>query len=148
MPNKKNRIDFYKDLVCPDEVRSDYTPFEEWYHGSLSKAKVLEDRSFSILDYYSAFRKLYDYIVRNFAPEELKKVYCEFNEAKETMGITLAFMENTINMNKTFLKEIESEFSPDDDDDYDRLTVILTEKDNSVKMNFKRRCDLDENQTS
>jgi hypothetical protein len=146
--SKKNRVDFYKQLVCPDDVRHEYTPFNEWYQGTLDKAVLLENRSYSLLDYYSAFRKLYDYIVDSFAPEEINKIYCEFSDSKDAMNTTIEFAKDDINMNRAFAEQLEEEFSPSIDDDYDALTVIVTEKKNTAKLNFIRKREENESKTS
>ena len=73
MPKKKDRVDFFKSLVCPSEVRTGDTPFESWCEEIASKEEYLEKRSFLILDFYSAFRKVFSYFSDSYLTEELKR---------------------------------------------------------------------------
>lgn len=137
MPKKKDRVDFFKSLVCPSEVRSGDTPFESWCEEIASKEEYLEKRSFLILDFYSAFRKVFSYFSDSYLTEELYKLYCTFSDNDSVMIVTAKY--NNYRIEDSFIKELKKYFYPDGDDDYTEFEVIYDHaKHNTVKLKFSK----------
>ena len=137
MAKKKDRIDFFKFLVCPPDVRDGETPFESWCNEIISKEEYLENRSFLILEFYSAFRKVYDYFSDSYLSDELYKLYCTFSDNDSVMIVTAKY--NNYRIEDSFIKELKKYFYPDSDDDYTEFEVIYDHaKHNTVKLKFSK----------
>jgi len=136
MSNKKpNRIDLFNNLVFPDEVRSGKIRFKVWCTDLISQEDYLEKRSFLLLDFYSAFRKIFDFFIKEDRIDDAKKFYCEFTSDDE-MSVTL---KNKSSFKSSFIDEINKYFTPKQKDDYDSFEVEFTnDKHNIVKLTFLR----------
>lgn len=135
MAKRKNRIDFYKTLVCPDEVRSGEVDFFDWCNDVISAESYLEKRSYLLLEFYSAFRKIYEYFTESFITNDIYKMTCDFNEDEESMTVTVKYQTYTIE--KSFIDDLYTNFSPCETDDYDRFELeTKSEKHNIVKLVF------------
>lgn len=136
MSNKKpNRIDLFNNLVFPEEVSSGKIGFKIWCTELISQEEYLEKRSFLLLDFYSAFRKIFDFFIKEDRIDDAKKFYCEFKTDDE-MSVTL---KNKSSFNPKFLEEISQYFDPKTKDDYDSFEVeFVNGKHNIVKLTFLR----------
>ena len=71
---KYTRINLFNTLVYPDEVASGEWNFKNWCNSLQSEEEYLTQRSYLLLDFYSAFRKIYNFQSAN-AIGVLKKIY-------------------------------------------------------------------------
>jgi len=129
---KPNRIDLFNLLVYPyDAQQFSEEEFKAWCH-DVSKEEYLEKRSFLLLDFYAAFRKLFLFFTRNYVVDA-KKFYCEFDGRKK-MHVTL---KSTKPIPKAIVAEMETFFQPDKKDSYSDFAVqYQNEKHNTVRLTF------------
>ena len=132
MSRKRDRIDFYNMLVHSSE-----NTFDEWCSEITSEAEYLEKRSFLLLEFYSAFKKIYDYFCHCFIKNDIRKIYCEFSKDNSSMEITVKFNDYKVNLDDSFTKELLGEFYPFPGDDYDDFEIELKPgNDKSLKLIF------------
>ena len=145
--SKKTRIDFYKSMVCPVKVRNGFIPFNDWCTNNIPPIEYLEIRSFLILDFYTAFKKLYEYIINGFSPKDINDLYCDFDN--DNMIITIKFCKK-ICIDNDFINNLKTVFNPTITDDYKKIFIIYNEKIKKgiIKISFIRKCDSYENKTS
>lgn len=129
---KPNRIDLFNLLVYPYEVQLfPEEEFKAWCH-ELSKEEILEKRSFLLLDFYTAFRKIFLFFTKEYEVDA-KKFYCEFDGRKK-MHVTL---KRSKHISKAVLDQIQTFFHPDKKDTYtDFVVQYQNEKHNSVRLTF------------
>lgn len=127
---KQNRIDFYNMLVTATEV-----DFQDWCEELA--LDYLEKRSFLILEFYSAFKHIYDYFKGLYIKDDIKKFYCEFDNDNQDMIITVKY--ETYKVEESIIEEMKEYFSPTDIDDYDSFEIEFTsEKDKTIKLVFSK----------
>lgn len=132
MSKKRDRIDFYNMLVHSSE-----NTFDEWCSEITSEAEFLEKRSFLLLEFYSAFKRIYDYFSHSYIKDDIRKFYCEFSIDNRSMVITIKFTEYTIE--ESLIKELESYFHPYTNDDYSEFEIELKPgNDKSLKLLFMK----------
>lgn len=134
---KKDRIDFFKYLVCPDEIRSNSDQFEEWVKNCIQDCdseKVLEYRTFLILDHYDIFRKLYDYTTNSYLYDDMNDIHIDFPDGD--VKITIKF--ESYKVESTLLSEIENHFSSLEDFGFQLDSVEDSPKHNKVTLSFSR----------
>ncbi len=135
------RINLFNALVCPDEIESGEWTFEEWCHTLQSKEDYLADRSYLLLDFYSAFRKIYNFF---FATDietkenKIRKFYCDFSEDGSEMVITIKYKKPK-NIDPSYFEAIGLFFDTDAGDTYTDFEIDPPcESHNSLKLIFKK----------
>lgn len=134
---KKDRIDFFKYLVCPEDIRANEDLFEEWIKNYIHKDEsqdIIEYRSFLILEYYELFKKTYSYIMNSELCEEMSDVRIDFSEDE----IKLSIKFDSYKTDTSLLDEVERYFSALEDDGYDLTSVEDSSKHNKVTLSFSR----------
>lgn len=137
MNKKKDRIDFFKYLVCPDEIRSNDDDFENWVKNCIEDCdseKLLEHRTFLILDHYDIFRKLYDYATNSYLYDDMSDIIINFPE--DSVKIVIKF--NEYKVESSLLDELEKYFSRIEDFGFILDSVEDSPKHNKVTLNFSR----------
>ncbi len=127
---RQNRIDFYNMLVSSPEE-----DFHDWCEELVED--FLEKRAYLILDYYSAFKHIYDYFKSSYISEDIRKFYCEFKDDNNDMIITVKY--NNYKIDNSFIKDINNYFLPTECDDYLDFELIYdSEKDKTIKLVFSK----------
>lgn len=133
---KKTRVNFFNELVCPQDVLLGNKDFSQWYNGVLSKDEVLRNRCFSVLDYFTAYRRLYTALFEYpvFNTENISDLYCDFESEK--MVVTLKTESGSLL--KEDISEIYETFEPSGLDTYDSFDLI-EKNSGAIKLVFNRK---------
>lgn len=134
----KDRINFFKYLVCPEDIRSDINQFEDWIKNYIDSDNetqdVIEYRSFLILDNYDLFKLVYEYITESSLYEDMTDVKIDFANSE----IKLSIKYESYKVDKSLLDEVEDYFSELSDNGYILESVTDSDKHNKVILNFSR----------
>lgn len=134
----KDRINFFKYLVCPEDIRSDINQFEDWIKNYIDSDNetqdVIEYRSFLILDNYDLFKLVYEYVTESSLFEDMTDVKIDFASSE----IKLSIKYESYKVDKSLLDEVEDYFSELSDNGYILESVTDSDKHNKVILNFSR----------
>ena len=134
----KDRINFFKYLVCPEDIRSDINQFEDWIKNYIESDNetqdVIEYRSFLILDNYDLFKLVYEYVTESSLYEDMTDVKIDFANSE----IKLSIKYESYKVDKSLLDEVEDYFSELSDNGYILESVTDSDKHNKVILNFSR----------
>lgn len=134
----KDRINFFKYLVCPEDIRSDINQFEDWIKNYIDSDNetqdVIEYRSFLILDNYDLFKLVYEYVTESSLFEDMIDVKIDFANSE----IKLSIKYESYKVDKSLLDEVEDYFSELSDNGYILESVTDSDKHNKVILNFSR----------
>lgn len=134
----KDRINFFKYLVCPEDIRSDINQFEDWIKNYIDSDNetqdVIEYRSFLILDNYDLFKLVYEYVTESSLYEDMTDVKIDFANSE----IKLSIKYESYKVDKSLLDEVEDYFSELSDNGYILESVTDSDKHNKVILNFSR----------
>lgn len=134
----KDRINFFKYLVCPEDIRSDINQFEDWIKNYIDSDNetqdVIEYRSFLILDNYDLFKLVYEYVTESSLYEDMTDVKIDFANSE----IKLSIKYESYKVDKSLLNEVEDYFSELSDNGYILESVTDSDKHNKVILNFSR----------
>ena len=134
----KDRINFFKYLVCPEDIRSDINQFEDWIKNYIDSDNetqdVIEYRSFLILDNYDLFKLVYEYVTESSLYEDMTDVKIDFANSE----IKLSIKYESYKVDKSLLDEVEDYFSELSDNGYVLESVTDSDKHNKVILNFSR----------
>lgn len=134
----KDRINFFKYLVCPEDIRSDINQFEDWIKNYIDSDNetqdVIEYRSFLILDNYDLFKLVYEYVTESSLYEDMTDVKIDFANSE----IKLSIKYESYKVDKSLLDEVENYFSELSDNGYILESVTDSDKHNKVILNFSR----------
>lgn len=134
----KDRINFFKYLVCPEDIRSDINQFEDWIKNYIDSDNetqdVIEYRSFLILDNYDLFKLVYEYVTESSLFEDMTDVKIDFANSE----IKLSIKYESYKVDKSLLDEVEDYFSELSDNGYILESVTDSDKHNKVILNFSR----------
>ena len=134
----KDRINFFKYLVCPEDIRSDIIQFEDWIKNYIDSDNetqdVIEYRSFLILDNYDLFKLVYEYVTESSLYEDMTDVKIDFANSE----IKLSIKYESYKVDKSLLDEVENYFSELSDNGYILESVTDSDKHNKVILNFSR----------
>lgn len=134
----KDRINFFKYLVCPEDIRSDINQFEDWIKNYIDSDNetqdVIEYRSFLILDNYDLFKLVYEYVTESSLFEDMTDVKIDFANSE----IKLSIKYESYKVDKSLLDEVKDYFSELSDNGYILESVTDSDKHNKVILNFSR----------
>ena len=134
---KKDRIDFFKYLVCPEDIRANESLFEEWIQNYVNKDKsedIIEYRSFLILEHYELFKRTYTYIMNSELCEDMSDVRIDFSD--EDIKLLIKF--DSYKTDTSLVNEVESYFERLEDNGYELTSVEESSKHNKVTLSFSR----------
>ena len=133
------RINLFNTLVCPEEIDSGEWSFEEWRNSLETKEEYLAQRSYILLDFYSAFRKLYNFFFASsvdIKDDHIRKFYCDFSEDNCEMVITIKYKKPR-KIDPSFFEALGRFFDIDPGDTYDEFKIEPPgDKHNSLKLIF------------
>ena len=133
-----DRINFFKYLVCPEDIRSNINQFEDWIKNYIDSDNetqdVIEYRSFLILDNYDLFKLVYEYVTESSLYEDMADVKIDFTNSE----IKLSIKYESYKVDKSLLDEVEDYFSELSDNGYILESVTDSDKHNKVILNFSR----------
>ena len=137
---KYTRINLFNTLVCPEEIDSGEWNFDEWCHTLQDRETYLAQRSFLLLDFYSAFRKIYNFFVASSNDETpLRKLYCSFSDDNQEMLITVKY-RNPKEIDPSYFDSIGTFFDIDPGDTYDDFEYEApSESHKSLKLYFRKK---------
>lgn len=143
MPKVKyTRINLFNTLVYPDEVASGEWNFRNWCNTLQTKEEYLAQRSYLLLDFYSAFRKVYNFYFSGILDEEdmqLRKLYCEFSSDNTEMIITVKY-KHPRDRDKSFYDAVAVFFDVDPSDSYDDFHMEPPcSEHKSLKLIFRKK---------
>ena len=136
------RINLFNTLVCPDEIESGEWSFEEWCDELKSKEDYLQKRSYLLLDFYSAFRKIYNFFFtynNDDGTSHIRKFYCSFSPSGDEMIITIKY-KNPWDIDKSFFDALGRYFDIDPGDTYQDFEIEPPcDEHNSLKLIFYKK---------
>jgi len=136
------RINLFNTLVCPSEIESGEWNFKDWCTTLQNEEDYFSDRSYLLLDFYSAFRKVYNFFFASdvYANEgHIRKFYCSFSEDNREMVITVKYKKPK-EIDKSFFDALELYFDVDINDSYDEFEMEPPgEAHNSLKLIFRKK---------
>ena len=137
---KYTRINLFNDLVCPTEITSGEWSFDEWCTTLKDQEQYLAQRSYLLLDFYSAFRKVYNFFIASDVDEtNIRKLYCNFSDDNTEMIIVVKY-KNPRDIDPSYFESIATFFDVDPGDTYDDFDVEPPcESHNSLKLYFRKK---------
>ena len=126
MAKRVNHIRFLKMLVCPDEVRDGVVSFEEWCNRAVNeKVTYLEERTFFIMEFFSAFKRLYYYACDKLENDIIKNITCNFKKDEKIMIVKIKYLDDILIDEKEVLKK----YFDRDNLDYDHYKIKCVNDD-------------------
>lgn len=139
---KYTRINLFNTLVYPDEVASGEWNFKNWCNSLQSEEEYLTQRSYLLLDFYSAFRKIYNFYFSGILDGEdihLRKLYCDFSSDNTEMIITVRY-KKPHDMDQSFYDAVSVFFDVDPGDSYDEFEMEPPgDEHKSLKLIFRKK---------
>ena len=139
---KYTRINLFNTLVCPDEISSGEISFNEWWNNVQNEEDYLTKRSYQLLDFYSAFRKIYNFFYLSDPDNKgakIRKLYCDFSEDSNEMILTVKYKKDK-DIDPSFYEAVSTFFDIDPGDTYNDFDFEPPgESHNSLKLIFRKK---------
>jgi len=135
------RINLFNSLVCPDDIDAGEWTFDDWCDELTSNETYLQKRSYLLLDFYSAFRKIYNFFFCHHGEDtgHIRKFYCSFSPDGNEMVITVKY-KNPKEMDPSFFDALGRYFDIDPGDTYSDFEIEPPgEEHNSLKLLFYKK---------
>lgn len=116
------RIDLFNTLVRAED---DEQTFEDWHSSLCTEVEVLQHRSYLLLEFYSAFRKLYNFFFASgidTADAKIRQFYCLFNKDGTEMTVKVKY-KNIHDIDPSFFDVLGTFFDVDPGDNYDDFEI-------------------------
>ena len=143
MPKVKyTRINLFNTLVYPDEVASGEWNFRNWCNTLQTKEEYLAQRSYLLLDFYSAFRKVYNFYFSGILEDEdiqVRKLYCDFSSDNMEMVITVKY-KHPLSKDQSFYDAVGVFFDVDPGDTYNEFHIESPGAEHkSLRLIFRKK---------